>query len=83
MARIGPETIVELAREAMAPDAEALFVSCTALRAAVSCRTCEAALGKPVVSSEPGNRLELSAVVRRRRRPRHELGALARPFGQG
>lgn len=51
MARIAPETIVELAREAMAPDAEGLFVSCTALRAAVAVPDMERALGRPVVSS--------------------------------
>ena len=51
MARIAPASIVELAREAMAPDAEALFVSCTALRAALAVADMEAALGRPVVTS--------------------------------
>lgn len=51
MARIAPESIVELACEAMAKDAEALFVSCTALRAALAVPDMERALGRPVVSS--------------------------------
>ncbi len=35
----------------MAPSAEALFVSCTALRAAAAVPAMEAALGRPVVTS--------------------------------
>jgi maleate isomerase len=51
MARIMPASLVELAREAMAPNAEALFVSCTALRAAAAAPAIEAAIGRPVVTS--------------------------------
>ena len=51
MARIAPETLVGLARAAMAPDAEALFVSCTALRAALAAPGIEEAIGRPVVTS--------------------------------
>jgi maleate isomerase len=51
MARIPPVSLVELAREAMAPDADALFVSCTALRAALAAADMEAAIGRPVVTS--------------------------------
>ncbi|MFC5385535.1 ectoine utilization protein EutA [Aquamicrobium segne] len=51
MARIAPETLVELAREAMDPQADALIVLCTALRAAEAAADIEAALGKPVVTS--------------------------------
>jgi maleate isomerase len=51
MARIAPSALVELAREAMAPQSEALFVSCTALRAALAITAMEAALGRPVISS--------------------------------
>lgn len=51
MARIAPAAIVGLAREAMAPDAEAMFVSCTALRAALVVAAMEGALGRPVVTS--------------------------------
>ena len=51
MARIAPEMLVELARAATAPDAEALFVSCTALRAALAAPGIEEAIGRPVVTS--------------------------------
>ena len=51
MARIAPETLVGLARAAMAPDAEALCVSCTALRAALAAPGIEEAIGRPVVTS--------------------------------
>ena len=37
--------------EAMAPDAEGLFVSCTALRAAEVAERIEEAIGRPVVTS--------------------------------
>ena len=43
--------IVDLARQAMAPDAEALFISCTALRAALAAPAIERAIGRPVVTS--------------------------------
>jgi maleate isomerase len=51
MARIKPASLVDLAREAMAPDAEALFISCTALRSAAVVPEIESAIGRPVVSS--------------------------------
>ena len=51
MARIAPTAIVELAREAMHAEAEALFVSCTALRGALAITGMEEAIGRPVVSS--------------------------------
>lgn len=51
MARISPASLVELAKEATAPSAEALFVSCTALRAALVVAEIEAAIGMPVVTS--------------------------------
>jgi maleate isomerase len=51
MARIAPATLVELARQAMHPDADALFVSCTALRSALATVAIEAAIGRPVVTS--------------------------------
>lgn len=51
MARISPDALVELAREATAPDAQALFVSCTALRAAIVAAAMEEAIGRPVVTS--------------------------------
>lgn len=51
MARISPSDIVAFAKEAMAPDSDALFVSCTAVRAAGVAAEIEAATGKPVVTS--------------------------------
>lgn len=51
MARIAPEELVSLAREAIAPESQALFISCTAVRAAQVAARIEAEIGKPVVSS--------------------------------
>ncbi|MCG8274611.1 ectoine utilization protein EutA [Aquamicrobium sp. NLF2-7] len=51
MARIRPSALVDLAREVMADDAEALFISCTALRSAGVAAEIEAAIGRPVVTS--------------------------------
>jgi maleate isomerase len=51
MARLGEDAIVEGASAADAPDAEAVFVSCTALPALAAVERLEAALGKPVVTS--------------------------------
>lgn len=51
MARISHEEIIAFAREAMAPDSDALFISCTAVRAAGVAAAIEAVIGKPVVTS--------------------------------
>jgi maleate isomerase len=51
MARIRPSALADLARQATHPDAEALFVSCTALRSALAAADIETAIGKPVVTS--------------------------------
>jgi maleate isomerase len=51
MARISPEEIVAFAKEATAPDCDALFISCTAVRAAGVAAKIEAAIGRPVVTS--------------------------------
>ncbi len=51
MARIAPEEIVAFAKEATAPDCDALFIACTAVRAASVAAEIEAAIGKPVVTS--------------------------------
>lgn len=51
MARIAPATLVELAKEATAPEADALIILCTALRAACVVAEIENATGKPVVTS--------------------------------
>lgn len=51
MARIAPEEIVALGAEAAAPASDALFISCTAVRAAGVIDRIEAATGCPVLSS--------------------------------
>ncbi len=51
MTALAPATIVEAGLRAMAPAADALFVSCTALRASLAVEALESALGRPVVTS--------------------------------
>lgn len=51
MARISTDEIVAFAKQSMAPGSDALFISCTAVRAASVIAEIEAAVGKPVVSS--------------------------------
>lgn len=51
MARITPETIIECAKNAILPEADALFISCTALRSAQIVDKIEQAIGRPVVTS--------------------------------
>ncbi len=51
MARIAPDEIVSLASEAMDPLSQSLFISCTAVRAAQVAGRIEAAIGKPVITS--------------------------------
>ena len=51
MARIAPDDIVDLARAALAPGSDAVFVSCTAVRAAQVIDRIEDATGVPAVSS--------------------------------
>lgn len=51
MAHVTAETIVAAARAVDAPEAEAIFISCTALPAAAVVAAIEEATGKPVVTS--------------------------------
>lgn len=51
MARISEDSIVEAAIAACHPQADALFLSCTALRAATCAQRIEDKIGKPVVTS--------------------------------
>ncbi len=51
MARIVPASLAAIARDVTASDADALFVSCTALRGALAVPAMEAAIGRPVVTS--------------------------------
>lgn len=51
MARISPASLVDLARDAITDDADALFISCTAVRAALAATDIERQIGRPMVSS--------------------------------
>jgi maleate isomerase len=51
MARITPHALIDLARTVIARDADALFVSCTAVRAALAAAEIERAIARPLVSS--------------------------------
>lgn len=51
MAKLPPEAIFDAALEADRPDAEALFISCTAIRAVDVVERIEQALGKPVITA--------------------------------
>lgn len=51
MARIRPGSLIDMARKVTHPQADALFVSCTALRAALAVPGMEEAIGRPVVTS--------------------------------
>lgn len=51
MARIRPQEIVEFATAAITAASDALFISCTALRAAAVAPEIEARIGRPVVTS--------------------------------
>ena len=51
MARLSPDTIVEAAQTSLAAGSEAIFVSCTAVRAAGVVNRIEAATGVPAVTS--------------------------------
>lgn len=51
MSAVPPEAIIETGLQAMSPEADALFISCTALRASLAVEALETALGRPVVTS--------------------------------
>lgn len=51
MARVSTKSILQAGVEAMDPEADALFISCTALRAAECVQAIETQTGKPVVTS--------------------------------
>ena len=51
IARVSRETILDAARSAMSADSDALFLSCTALRAVEYMEEVESVIGKPAVSS--------------------------------
>ena len=51
IARVSPNSIVAAAVQALAPDSEALFISCTALRSMEVAQSIEDKTGKPVIVS--------------------------------
>ena len=51
MARLPPSAIYDAALEVLHPDADALFISCTAIRAVETIDALEKELGKPVLSA--------------------------------
>ena len=51
MARVATRSVVDFARRTVSDEAEGIFISCTALRAAEVAATIEAETGKPVVTS--------------------------------
>ncbi len=51
MARLPPQAIHDAALQADRPDADALFISCTAIRAVEVIESIEQSLGKPVISA--------------------------------
>ncbi|EJC72278.1 ectoine utilization protein EutA [Rhizobium hidalgonense] len=83
MARIAPDEIAAFARQATAPQSDALFISCTAVRAAQVAARIEAEIDRPVVTS---NLATAWACLRLcgDDRPRPELGRLmAMPYPEG
>jgi maleate isomerase len=75
MARIAPSALVELARDTTAADADALFISCTALRAASVAHEIELAIGRPVVTSNQATAWNCLRLLRDAA-PRPQLGRL-------
>ena len=51
MAELSPDSIVDAAIEAVSPEADALFISCTALRSVSVVERIEERIGRPVVTS--------------------------------
>ena len=51
MAELSPDSIVDAAVEAVSPEADALFISCTALRSVSVVDRIEEKIGRPVVTS--------------------------------
>ncbi|ACI58695.1 ectoine utilization protein EutA (plasmid) [Rhizobium leguminosarum bv. trifolii WSM2304] len=83
MARIAPDEIASFACEALDPQSDALFISCTAVRAAEVAARIEAETGKPVVTS---NLATAWACLRLcgDDRARPEFGQLmTKPYGEG
>jgi maleate isomerase len=81
MARISPASLVEAAVEATAADSDALFIACTALRAAGAVPAIERAIGRPVVSSNLATAWQCLALCGETE-PRPVLGQLMSLLGR-
>jgi maleate isomerase len=79
MARLDAPTLLAAARAALAPGADALFVSCTALRSAALAGEMEAALGLPVVTSNLATAWACARLVGAAPRVEARLAALPLP----
>ncbi|WP_349367838.1 ectoine utilization protein EutA [Salinarimonas sp.] len=79
MARLDGPTLIAAARAALAPGAQALFVSCTALRSAALAAEMEAALGLPVVTSNLATAWACARLVGETPRVDARLAALPLP----
>jgi maleate isomerase len=69
MARVSPDYLVEFVKSVDRPDAEAIFLSCGALRALDIVEPLERELGKPVIASNPAmmwDCLRLAGIAERR-----------------
>ena len=69
MARVSPDYLVEFVKSVDRPDAEAIFLSCGALRALDIVEPLERELGKPVIASNPAmmwDCLRLAGIEERR-----------------
>ncbi len=64
MARISAESIIRAAKETISTDADALFISCTALRSAEIASLVEKEIGKPVVTSNQAAAWETLRIAR-------------------
>jgi maleate isomerase len=81
MARLDAQTLIAAARTATSPTAEALFVSCTAVRAAGIAAEIEAAIGRPLVSSNLATAWACARLVDEPLRSEARLAAL--PLAEG
>jgi hypothetical protein len=61
MVRVAPDYLLEFAKAIDRPDADALFISCGALRTVDVIQAIEDALGKPAICSNQANALALPA----------------------
>jgi maleate isomerase len=81
MARLDAQTLIAAARAAFSPEADALFISCTALRSAELAAEIESVIGKPVVTSNLATAWACARLVGEAPRDAARLAALPLPSG--